>query len=394
MMKKEGLQSGFQTEKSSIIVLVVAAAIFLALILWARPEQGDQMAADEYVEYEMATVTSVISDNTSIDPSSDNAYRGEQILSAKVRTGQYKDEELMVYNYIGPLYGVPVSENDRIVITISTHADGQHNAVVYEYNRIPALAVVIIIFCIVTVLIGGRTGLKSLIGLIFTILCLFLILIPALLRGAPTILTTFLMCGYISLVSFTILGGVHRKTISAFLGTFAGTAFAMVFGLIAQSAARVNGLRITDVEPLLQLRQTGTPIGLKGLLVAGIIISALGAVMDVSMSISSALEEVHQANPELSSRQLFRSGMNIGRDMAGTMTNTLILAFLGSGFTLTIYLYSLGLSFYQLFSSAYAAMEIISGISSSIGMILTIPLTAVIASTLIKKTETNTVVNK
>lgn len=368
-------------------MLVLAAVIFFALFMWARPVQDEQIAAEEYAEYERATVTAVLGDNTEMDPASDNAYRGEQMLSAKVMTGQYKGEELMVYNYTGPLYGVPVTEGDSITILISTHSDGQHNAVVYEYNRIPVLAAVIIIFCIVTILIGGRTGLKSLIGLIFTIICLFMILIPMLLKGAPTIPATFLMCGYISLVSFTILGGIHRKTISAFLGTFAGTAFAMVFGIIAQSMARVSGLRITDVEPLLQLRQTGTPIGLRGLLVAGIIISALGAVMDVSMSISSALEEVHQANPKLSSRQLFRSGMNIGRDMAGTMTNTLILAFLGSSFTLTIYLYSLGLSFYQLFSSAYASIEIISGISSSIGMILTIPLTAIIASALIQKTK-------
>ncbi|MBR3201072.1 MAG: YibE/F family protein [Mogibacterium sp.] len=373
--------------KPTLLVLVLAAVIFFALFMWARPVQDEQIAAEEYAEYERATVTAVLGDNTEMDPASDNAYRGEQMLSAKVMTGQYKGEELMVYNYTGPLYGVPVTEGDSITILISTHSDGQHNAVVYEYNRIPVLAAVIIIFCIVTILIGGRTGLKSLIGLIFTIICLFMILIPMLLKGAPTIPATFLMCGYISLVSFTILGGIHRKTISAFLGTFAGTAFAMVFGIIAQSMARVSGLRITDVEPLLQLRQTGTPIGLRGLLVAGIIISALGAVMDVSMSISSALEEVHQANPKLSSRQLFRSGMNIGRDMAGTMTNTLILAFLGSSFTLTIYLYSLGLSFYQLFSSAYASIEIISGISSSIGMILTIPLTAIIASALIQKTK-------
>ena len=392
-MKKESAAK-IKINKASLVVLAVSAIVFVALLLWARSGSEVYERGTEYVEYEKATVTSVINDNVETDPASDNAYRGEQILTAIVKTGQYKGEELMVYNYIGPLYGVPVSENDSIVITISTHTDGQHNAVVFEYNRIPALAIVIIIFCIVTVLIGGRTGLKSLIGLIFTILCLFLILIPVLLKGAPTIPTTFLMCGYIALVSFTILGGIHRKTISAFLGTFAGTALAMVFGLIAQFAARVNGLRISDVEPLLQLRQTGSGIGLRGLLVAGIIISALGAVMDVSMSISSALEEVHQANPELSSRQLFRSGMNIGRDMAGTMTNTLILAFLGSGFTLIIYLSSLGLSFYQLFSSAYAAIEIISGISSSIGMILTIPLTAIIASALIKKTEANTIVNK
>lgn len=109
--------------------------------------------------------------------------------------------------------------------------------------------------------------------------------------------------------------------------------------------------------------------------------------MDVAMSISSALEEVHQANPSLSSKQLFRSGMNIGQDMVGTMTNTLILAFLGSGFVLTIYLYSLGLSFYQLFPSAYVSIEIISGIASSIGMILAIPLTAMISSLLLKRSD-------
>ena len=372
-------------DKLTLIVLAVSALVFIALFMWARPEKSEPLEASEYVEYEKAEVTGILSDNTEIDPASDNAYRGEQLLTAIVKTGRYKDEELLVYNYTGPLYGVPVSEGDSIIISISTHADGQHNAVVYEYNRIPALAIVIIIFCIFTVLIGGKTGLKSLIGLLFTILCLFTILIPMLLKCAPTLPATFLMCSYIALVSFVILGGVHRKTISAFLGTFAGTALAMIFGLIAQYASRINGLRISDVEPLLQLRQSGTPIGLSGLLVAGIIISALGAVMDVSMSISSALEEVHQANPELTARQLFRSGMNIGRDMAGTMTNTLILAFLGSGFTLIIYLYSLGLSFYQLSASAYAAIEIISGISSSIGMILTIPLTAIIASTLLKK---------
>jgi uncharacterized membrane protein len=191
------------------------------------------------------------------------------------------------------------------------------------------------------------------------------------------------MCAYISFVSFTILGGIHRKTLSAFLGTLAGTAVAMIFGLLAQALTKVNGLRISDVEPLLQLRQSGTDIGLKGLLVAGIIISALGAVMDVAMSISSALEEVHAANPSLGVKDLFRSGMNIGRDMVGTMTNTLILAFLGSGFTLIIYLYSLGLSFYQLFPSAYVSIEVISGIASSIGMILAIPLTTLISSYLL-----------
>ena len=119
---------------------------------------------------------------------------------------------------------------------------------------------------------------------------------------------------------------------------------------------------------------------LRGLLVAGVVISALGAVMDVAMSISSALTEVHTVAPDRSGKELFRSGMNIGRDMVGTMTNTLILAFLGSGFTLILYLYSLRLSFRQLMSSAYVSMEVVSGIASSVGVILSIPLTALITA--------------
>ena len=192
---------------------------------------------------------------------------------------------------------------------------------------------------------------------------------------------------YIALVSFTILGGVRRKTVSAFLGTISGMLLAMVFALVVQQFAKIDGLRLEDAEPLLQLKYAGAAIKVRGLLVAGIIISALGAVMDVAMSISSSLEEVHTANPALTRKELFQSGMNIGRDMVGTMTNTLILAFLGSEFTLMVFFYARELTFYHLFSTAFISLETISGISASIGMVLAIPLTALISSTLICGTK-------
>ncbi len=384
-MKNLNSQNTIKIEKKTVIALVIAALIFVALFMGVHEAKEPGVEADDILEYEKGTVVTVLSDSTQQDPASDGAYRGEQMLTVRIESGRYEGEELLVYNYVGPLYGVPVNEGDGVTLAVSTRPGGEHTATVYEYNRIPAVAIILVVFFIITILVGGRTGLKSLIGLVFTVLCLFLILIPLLLKGAPTILTTFLMCAYISFVSFTILGGIHQKTVSAFLGTLAGTALAMFFGLAAQALTRINGLRVSNVEPLLQLRQSGMEIGLRGLLVAGIIISALGAVMDVSMSISSSLVEVHAANPSLGVRDLFRSGMNIGRDMVGTMTNTLILAFLGSGFTLIIYLYSLGLSFYQLFSSAYVSIEVISGIASSIGMILAIPLTALISSYLLDK---------
>ena len=370
----------WRENRVSCLVLAAALVLFLAVRAIAAPEKETAIDAAEYAEYENAVITEVLSDNTFTDPAADNALRGEQILLAEEKTGQYKGEIMQVYGYVGPLYGGQLKAGDGATLLISTYADGSHVATVYEYNRLPALAVIVGLFLLATVAVGGKVGAKSLVALAMTLVCLFWILIPLLMKGAPTLLTVFLVCAYITVVTMVILGGVQRKTVCAALGTIAGTALALLFGLAAQSLARVDGLRLTDVEPLLQLRQTGTPLGLRGLLVGGIVISALGAVMDVTMGIASSLSEVHAANPELSRRELFRSGMNIGRDMVGTMTNTLILAFLGSGFTLILYLYSLGLSPRQLLSSAYVSLEVVSGVASSVGVILSIPLTALITA--------------
>ena len=375
----------WRENRVSCLVLAAALVLFLAVRAIAAPEKETAIDAAEYAEYENAVITEVLSDNTFTDPAADNALRGEQILLAEVKTGQYKGEIMQVYGYVGPLYGGQLKAGDGATLLISTYADGSHVATVYEYNRLPALAVIVALFLIATVAVGGKVGAKSLVALAMTLVCLFWILIPLLMKGAPTLLTVFLVCAYITVVTMVILGGVQRKTVCAALGTIAGTALARLFGLAAQSLARVDGLRLTDVEPLLQLRQTGTPLGLRGLLVGGIVISALGAVMDVAMSIASALTEVHTVAPNRNTRELFRSGMNIGRDMVGTMTNTLILAFLGSGFALIIYLYSLGLSPYQLISSSYLTIEVVSSISSSIGVILSVPLTALISSVILTR---------
>ena len=340
----------------------------------------------DYAEYEKGTVLQITQDTCEPDEAADGAFRGSQTLTVEVRSGRYKGRTLTdVYHYVGPLNSVPVKEGDGVALIVSTYADGSVRASVYEYNRIPALAAVLAAFLLIVALVGGKTGIKSIIGLAVTVFTLFFALIPLLLKGAPTLPTVFAAAAFVAAVTFALLGGVHRKTVCAMLGAVAGTGISLVFALVAQTLARVNGLRISDVEPLLQLRQTGTPIGLTGLLAGGIVISALGAVMDVSMSVSSALEEVHAADPGMGMKALFRSGMRIGRDMVGTMTNTLILAFLGAGFTLIIYLYSLGLQPYQLLPSAYVAIEVISGVAASVGMVLSIPLTALISAGMLGK---------
>ena len=364
----------------ALICLAIAAVMFLIASRALSPSKGGDKGAEDYIEYELARVKAILSDTCETDPSSDGAYRGEQLIIAEVLTGQYRGLSLQAYNFVSPLYGVPVKEGDRVCLGINTYSDGSVRSTVYEFARWRPLLICLALFVLSCVLVGGRTGARSLIGLAATFLCLFYILLPGLLRGADTVLLTFAVCSFISAVCMLILSGFSFKSLAAFLGTVSGMSFAMIFAALAQHLTRISGLRAADVEPLLQLRQTGTPIGLKGLLTAGIMIASLGAVMDVAMSIASALDEIHSVDPSRSSRELFRSGMNIGRDMVGTMTNTLILAYFGSSFVLVIYLYTLGLSFAQLSSSAYLAAEMISSLSGSIGVILSVPLTAAISS--------------
>jgi uncharacterized membrane protein len=376
--------------KPTLIVMTVCILLFLLCAFFANRDA--ESPAEDYqnmAEYENGKVLEVISDNTIQDPASDYAYRGEQMLTVLVETGRYKGETLLAYNYVGPVYSVPAKPGDKVTLIISTYANGDHSATVFELNHLPGILLLLLLFVLAAVIIGKGNGARSLLGLAFIVLCLFYILFPALMKGADTVAATFTVCVLISMFSFTVMSGVNKKSICAFLGTVSGISCAFLFALFAQRLLRVDGLRMEDAEALLQLRQTGTLIGLKGLLSASIIISSLGAVMDVAMGLASASQEISEADPQISMKDLFLSCMNIGKDMVGTMTSTLILAFLGSGFVLILYLYSLNLQKYQLFSSAYVSIEIISGLSSSIGAILSVPITAFISAKAFSKNKTS-----
>ncbi len=365
----------------SAAVLAVVLAIFAGLFVIAHPARDEAPEAAEYMEYENAVVEQILTDSTEADPVSEGHFRGNQNLIVRVKTGRYAGQQMMADNTVGPIYGCPMAVGDGVTVGLSTYSDGTVRCYIYEYDRSMGLALVLGAFLLVTVLVGGKVGLKSLLSLGLTVAALIFILLPLLLRGWPTIGTTFLVSVLVTAATFVILGGVDKKTVCACLGTLAGIALATVFGLLAQKLLRIDGYRQEYAEALLQLRQTGeSAIGITGLITAGVIVSALGAVMDVAMSISSALQELTRVNPDLTSKDLFGSGMNIGRDMVGTMTNTLILAILGSGLTLVVYIYSLSLQPWQLLSSAYMSLEAISGIASSIGVMLAVPLTAAICA--------------
>ena len=366
----------------SALVLAAVCLAGFGLYLAARPAQTPpEIQPEEYMEYENGVVEQVLTDSCEADPVSENHHRGSQQLIIRIETGRYAGKQMLAENTVGPIYGQVLAVGESVTVGLSTYADGTVRCYVYEYNRFPGLMVMTAIFLLVTLAVGGKTGAKSLVSLALTVIALIWILLPLLLKGWPTIFTAFLVAVLVTVASFVILGGVEKKTLCACSGTLSGIALAAILGMIFQDILRIDGYRQEYAEALLQLRQTGeSSIGISGLVTAGVIISSLGAVMDVAMSISSAMQELTRVNPDLTKKQLLKSGMNIGRDMVGTMTNTLILAILGSGLTLIVYISSLGLQPWQLLSSPFISLEGVSAIASSVGVVLAVPLTALICA--------------
>lgn len=370
---------------SAVLLLVCGLLFLLSLYRAQNTTPLPQSTVQSGIYYEKGKVVAIEEESYQGQQDMEDVPVGSQSLRIEITRGDHKGEQYVLKNNLSYLYGTVLKVGDDVTVTFSI-TDGKVDGIMLQdYDRTIPLAIVVILFLVVTTLVGGKVGAKSLVGLILTILCVFFVLIPLLLDGWPTLPTILAVCTFVTIVTFVVLGGINKKTICAILGTISGVVFAALFGQFACDILRVNGFQMYVVEPvveaLLQIKQTQDPMSslqLGDLLVGGILIAALGAVNDVAMSISSAMNELVAVNPNLSRKELFKSGMNIGRDMVGTMTNTLILALVGGSLVMMIYLSSLTPSFQQLMSTAFFSVEMVQAIASSIGVILAVPLSVVI----------------
>ncbi len=365
--------------KNLTVMTVFTLLLVLALVFAGRDRAGYTSTKDSGVEYENARVLSVLEDNTEADDSTEGVLRGDMDLEVEILTGRYKGRVETVTNYFSALYNVNVKEGDTVCIRIDTLSEDEIGVSIYNYNRVPLMAGLVVLFFLALFLIGGVQGIKAFAGLVYTILCIFGILLPMTLKGVPAIPLT---CGIIlvtSAVCFYLIGGISKKTIAAALGCFAGVLISALLGQVAASIAGISTFQMDEAEALLLLKST-TQIKLRGLFISGILIAAMGAVMDIAMSIASALYEVHEADPSMNAGELFRSGMNIGRDAMGTMANTLILAYVGSALNMCVLIYSYGVGMRQLMNTDFVAIEAIRAIAGSIGIICCVPCVSIIAA--------------
>ena len=362
------------------IMAAVLTALAVCAVLVNRPAEGEVPTSASQMVFERAVVTAVLSDDAAPDYEYAEGKRvGTQELEIRVQTGIHKNEIMSLTNYMSAMFNVDLEKDDSIIIRILTDEDGACYASLFNYNRGAVLGGLMLLFAVLLAVLGGKKGAGALLGLLFTLACVWFLLIPCLIRGIPAVPVTVAVVAVTAAGALILLNGFSRKTLCAVLGCVIGVVAAGAIAAAAGSLTPMDGFNMPEAENLILY---GADKGLKvrGLLVCGVLISALGAVMDVALGIASAVWELREQNASMTAGQLFRSGMHIGRDAMGTMANTLILAFAGSSLNMLILVQTYDIPFLQLVNTDYICIEIIQSIAGSMGILLTVPIVAFISA--------------
>lgn len=352
------------------VVLLAAFVIFTVYI-----NQVDKVALvnREGQTFEKGVVTEILQDN--LQPNGTRV--GEQRVLVRLTTGVRAGQELETTSASGFLFGAGCTVGMRVVVMQSVAGDSTITSV-YSQDREWVIYAFAAAYLVVLCLVGGKQGIKGALGLVFTFFCILFVYLPLVYRGLSPFWVSVFICVITTLVTMYLIGGPTRKTLVATGGTVAGVVIAGISATIFSMATGITGWNVSDIESLLTLASTsGVQVG--GLLFSGLLISSLGAVMDVAMSIGSAIAEIHAQNPALSRGELFKAGMHVGRDMMGTDSNTLILAFAGGSISMLVLDYAYSLPYQQIINSNNIGIAIMQGLSGSFGIVLAVPVTVALA---------------
>ncbi len=355
------------------LVLLLA---FLVLVVRLNQVDKVPLVVREGQTFEKGTVTQVLQDN--LQP--DGSRSGEQIVMVRMTTGALKGQEVQMTSSSGYLFGAPCTVGLRVVVMQSVAGDTAVSSV-YSQDRGAVLCGFAVLYLLTLCLIGGRQGAKGALGLVFTFGCILFVYLPLIYRGYSPFWTSVFVCAVTTVITLWLISGPTRKTLAATAGTVAGVVAAGLTATVFSAATGVTGWNVSDIESLLTLWNT-SDIQVGGLLFSGLLISSLGATMDVAMSISSAMAELRTQTPDISRRELFRAGMRVGRDMMGTDSNTLILAFAGGSVSMLVMDYAYDLPWLQIINSNNIGIALMQGLSGSFGVVLSVPLTVLAAAAL------------
>lgn len=368
--------------KRHLIILIVTAIFVLFLYQYNQIERPG-LYESEGKTFEKARVVRIIQDNIT---ESGNRI-GNQVVTLELLSGKFKGNEVEAISSASYLYGAQCTPGMKVIAEVNEN-DASLYVTVFSYDRSTILYAIVLLFLFVLCIIGGRQGLNSAVALVFTFVCIVFLFLPMIYRGISPIFAATVVAILTTFVTMYLIGGISTKSITSMIGTIIGVLISGVAAVIFGQLTQISGYNVSDIEQLVYVGQV-TPIRIGELLYAGILISSLGAIMDVAMSVASTINEIHYRNPSLTRKQLFTSGINVGKDMMGTMSNTLILAFTGSSINTLVFMYVYAYPITQIMNMYAIGIEIIQGIASTLGVILTVPIVSIISAWHLKRNRPN-----
>ncbi len=370
-------------KENSIVLTIIFLSIILVLLFLKFGYKSYARYESDTLHYDQGIVVEISDSQIEYDKDL-KIYLGTQDLKVKMIDGVSKGSTINVTNYLTQTHNVLAKVNMPLIINVDNPDDIEPYYTVFNYDRRFSILACIVMLIAAIICIGGSKGVKSLLGLLYSMFIIIGFLLPAVFSGWSPILTSILTAILSTAVTLLLLNGQSAKTAAAILATMAGVLFSLIFFMIMSALIHIDGFSSSEAEGLV-LINAGTGLQIRDVLFAGVLISSLGAIMDVGMSIVSALYEVHLHNNTLTAREIFHSGLEIGKDMIGTMTNTLILAFTGSSFITLLIFISYQVQFNQLVNSNYLSIEIAQGLCGTFGIVLTIPVASAIMAFLLTR---------
>jgi len=362
--------------KTYQIIIAIFFLLFGGFVCWLNRYhlEGYQPINTSGVAYEKAVVLEIMDSYLEEDQNTSSGYRGEQQLKLEIKSGIYKGEIVEATNRLTKSHNILAKEGSELIICIDQNNLGYHVSI-FNYSKSNAIYFMFLFFALLMIIVGGTKGIKTLIGLAFSFTCIMFFTLPTIFNGYSPILIAIITAILIALVSLLLLEGLTKKVLIALIGTVAGVVGAGIAFKFFGYLLNVSGYNLDEVESLFVI-QNNTGLQIRDVLFAGVLIAAVGAVVDVAMSIASSLHELKEHNVRLNRKQLFKSGMNVGQDLIGTMADTLILAYAGGSFS-TMFMYmAYSVNFNQLINMDTLVLEIAQALSGSIGIIITVPAAA------------------
>ena len=336
-----------------IIIAALVVVITAGMIIRLNGVTKTELVNRTGQTFETGVVTEILQDNLQ----EDGTRVGQQTVVVHMTSGEKQGEDLVTTSNSGYLFGAPCEVGMKVVVMQSISGDTVITTV-YSIDRKEVIIGFAVLYIAALCLVGGMKGLRGALGLIYTFGAIIYIYLPLVYLGYSPFWVSVFICVITTLVTMLLIGGFARKTVCATLGTMAGVIIAGAAATIFSNMTGVTGWNVSDIESLMTLQQVnGIQVG--GLLFSGLLISALGAVMDVAMSISSSMQELHDSN-------------------------TLILAFAGGSLSMLVLDYAYDLPYLQIINSNNIGIAVMQGLSGSFGIVLSVPATVIMAAYIYK----------